>query len=378
MRIGIDARAWQWEGIGRYIRSVVPALAAQRRGHQYFVCTGAAEYEAVAQELAEIPGDVVQVVKVEGSYYSWREQLILPRQLARLRADLWHFTHFNVPVWFRAPYVVTIHDAIRFVFPGEHQQSLHQQVAYEYVFQRAVQRARAIIVVSRATGDDLTALPIRVRPMTAIYEGVAERFWEPVLPAARQAVREWLGVTDPYLLFVGVWMNHKNIRRLLEAFQVVRRQRARLTLVLAGRPKQGSERVDQMVRQLGLATAVRMPGFVPEPLLPALYAEAAAFVFPSLYEGFGLPVLEAQAVGVPVVASNVTSLPELLGEAVTYVNPESVLDIARGIERALTNPESEFLIHLGQQQARHFSWTETARRHVEVYEQAVKSSFLRG
>jgi len=140
-------------------------------------------------------------------------------------------------------------------------------------------------------------------------------------------------------------------------------------LVLAGRPKQGEGRVRELIAARKLSAVVAVPGFVPDELLAALYAEARALVFPSLYEGFGLPALEAQAAGVPVVASNITSLPELLGSGAIYVNPESAQDISRGLEAVLEDADLRAeLAAAGRQSARRFTWIETARQHVAVYE----------
>lgn len=360
MRVVIDARAMGWTGVGRYIRNLVQGLRQLNTPHEFLL--------AVAKEDQKLVAGMPHVV-VDGSYYSWREQIVLGWKLRYIQADLWHFPHFNVPAWFDRPYVVTIHDTTRFLFPGQRQQGWWQQVMYERVFARAVRRARGVIAVSSATAEELRNLPLVCPPITVIPEAVADDIARPVTQEQRAAIRGRLQLSDPYLLFVGVWMSHKNIERLLQAFRVVRQQYPQLHLVITGQPRLGYVDVPALARRWGVAEAVRLPGFVEAAELPALYAEAAAFVFPSLYEGFGLPPLEAAAQGAPVVASNLSSIPEVMGKAAAYVNPEDVDSIVRGIQRVVGNTSyrSE-LRRLGREQVKRFSWEAVARQTLRVYE----------
>jgi glycosyltransferase involved in cell wall biosynthesis len=266
--------------------------------------------------------------------------------------------------------VVTIHDTTRFVFPGERRQRLLEQLAYEVVFAQAVKKARGIICVSKATKDDLESLPMKftVSPQV-IYEGVEEEFLDPIDPSLIQKANLSLGGIKNYLLYVGVWMNHKNLRRLLEAFALVRKTYPDLKLVMTGQPVPAYSPVLKEAERLQVTDHIIFPGFVPSDVLPAIYANAACFVFPSLYEGFGLPPLEAAARGVPVVTSNVSSLPEIMGNAAHYVNPEDEMDIARGLIRVLAERTyRESLIEAGKQRAREFSWRSCAQETLELYQ----------
>ncbi|MGH7926861.1 MAG: glycosyltransferase family 4 protein, partial [Candidatus Binatia bacterium] len=201
-----------------------------------------------------------------------------------------------------------------------------------------------------------------------IYEGIDETFRRPVLPEEKQRAHMLLGTADPYLLYVGVWMSHKNIHRIIAAFRLLKHSWPRLKLVITGKPVPGYIDATRVIIQGGLQHDVVLPGFVPNEFLPALYAGAACLLFPSLYEGFGLPVLEAAAVGTPVVTSNVTSLPEIMGDAAVYVNPEDVHDIARGVRRVLEDEKlRETLIEHGRQQARKYSWETCARQTLRLY-----------
>ncbi|OGY31602.1 MAG: hypothetical protein A3C02_02515 [Candidatus Andersenbacteria bacterium RIFCSPHIGHO2_02_FULL_45_11] len=377
MRIAIDARAFWWTGIGRYIRNIVHEFAKDSHGHEFTLLVPEGREGDIMREL----GDLDQLkplgfkyVGVEPSYYSLKEQTKFLLQLNRLDIDLVHFTHFNVPLLYRRPYVVTIHDITRFIFPGQKSQSLFQQIAYEAVFAHAVKRARTLIAVSKTTLDDMKHLPITLpKNIAVIHEGIDPEFLTPVTPLLNQKLRLLLGTDKPYVLYVGVWMSHKNLVRLLQAFEVVRAQYPEMQLVITGKPVPGYSNLLQYVQEHGLEKNVIFPGFVPASLLPVLYANASLLVLPSLYEGFGLPPLEAAACGTPVVISNVSSMPELLQDAAEYINPESVEDISRGIIAVLADPEyAGRLVANGLAKSREYRWEITAQQHIRIYETALQ------
>ncbi len=376
MRIAIDARTWSWEGIGRYTRNLLRELTQQPDQHEYIGLVSVSDLKAAEQMRLSLPESARSRLSwqvVEGSYYSWREQILFRRQLERIPADLFHFTHFNVPLGFKRPYVITIHDITRFYFPGQNRQKLLQQIAYELVFKKAVKGALGVIAVSQSTADELKTLTVRVpKVQVVITEGVDPDFYNRVTVKNRRKVRMLLGGNFPYVLFVGVWMSHKNLVRLVQAFALVHKEFPQVKLVITGRPKPGYSSILKTVRKYTDEDEVVLPGFVSAELLPALYAEAACFAFPSLYEGFGLPILEAAVVKTPVVTSNVTSMPELLGNAAEYVNPESIIDIARGIKHALGGgAEIEARVEEAQKKASEFKWEEAAAAHVKTYERVM-------
>lgn len=374
-RIAIDCRAYGWAGIGRYTRSLLKALLALESRHTFIALVGEKDAASLRRDLdAWIASGQLQVKTVEDSYYSWREQTLFWYQVENLQADLIHFTHFNVPVFLQKRYVVTIHDVTRFFFPGQTQQGLLKQAVYEWVFQRAVERATRVIVVSETTRQALHDLQLFLRrDPSVIFEGVEEEFFEPISATQRAKVHMLAGTQKQYILYVGVWMNHKNLPRLLRAFASVRRRFPDLKLVMTGKPKPTYVNMLKLARAAGVADHVLFLGFVPEELLPALYAEAACVCLPSLYEGFGLPALEAAAAEAPVVTSNLGASAEIMKGSALLVNPEYEPGLVRALEQILGEKKlRRELIEKGKQRARQFDWGRCARETLAVYEEALQ------
>ncbi len=372
MRIALDARAWNWTGIGRYIRNLAFEYYKNPRGNQFVLLVPNGEEKKIQNELGDTE-NMFEYIGVEPSYYSVKEQTVFLHQLNNVpHVDLVHFAHFNVPVLYKKPYVVTIHDITRFIFPGQKRQSLLQQVGYEYVFASAVKNARSVIAVSKTTARDMQLLPFHAKKIEVIYEGLEEKFFREISEDSRKKVREHINIKHKYVLFVGVWMSHKNIFRLIDAFEVVLKSHPDTKLVITGKYQEGYSDLTGYVQEKNLANHIVFPGFVPDELLPALYAEASLMAFPSLYEGYGLPPLEAQACGTPVTASNVSSMPELLQKSAQYVNPESVHDIARGMSAVLEHDDyAHSLKLLGRQNTERFQTASTAAAHIRAYENAL-------
>lgn len=350
MRIAIDARALSWAGIGRYTRNLLREYRDLNTEHDFLVLISPHDEKEYRSEFD------FEYALVSSSYYSLAEQTVFLRQLHAIDADLFHFMHFNVPILFKGPYLVTIHDATRFLFPGQTSQSLLKQVSYELVFQNALRKAREVVYVSQSTRDEVVNL-LHGPSGVVIYEGVDEVFLEPIEPGLISDARTVLGFDGDYILYVGVWMGHKNLERLLRAFALLENENVRL--VITGEDRPGYVNIPKMAEWMGLGERVVFPGFVPHELLPAIYSQARLFVYPSLYEGFGLPPLEALATGTPVVTSNVSSMPEILGGDAIYVNPESVEDIAYGIARGLQADFVEF--------TQKYSWRLCAEQTIRVY-----------
>jgi len=369
-RIVIDTRHIRDFGIGTYIRNLVRALAKLDSDNRYVLVA----YPADAQEWSGLPSNF------ELSLYArkdseWLDQAAFPLYLRGLRADLYHVPLNVISLLMPTPYVVTVHDMSSLLYD---QLSARRRRFRRYQFRRGLERAGRIIAVSNATQRDIEGLfGINAGRIRQIYNAPDPQFLEagPDSSAPEQLLTlERYQIRRPFLLYVGTIRPQKNIPRLVEAFAVLRTELeghpiyGDLRLIIIGDEISRHPEVRRTVIQTRVEQAVRFLGFVPFETLRTFYASAAAFVFPSLYEGFGLPPLEAMASGTPVVTSNVSSVPEVVGDAAVLVNPENVFEIARGIREALTNESlRETLIRRGHQQARKFSWEATARQVLEVY-----------
>jgi glycosyltransferase involved in cell wall biosynthesis len=256
--------------------------------------------------------------------------------------------------------LVTVHDLsyvrVPECFPDVLKNYLNRAVP------RALRRADLVLADAASTERDLQDVyglpPDRIK---VLYSGVDERFCEQVPEADRARVRQKYGLRDPYLLSVSTIQPRKNYVRLIEAFAQVVSNGANLKLVISGGKGWMYDDVYATVERLGLGERVVFTGFTPDEDLPALYAMATLFVYPSLYEGFGLPVAEAMACGVPVVSSNASSLPEVAGDAALYFDPRDVDAMARSVRGALADESlRRDLRERGLQQVRQFSWERAA------------------
>jgi len=312
------------------------------------------------------------------SDHSNLDHLAFPVFLRGLSPDLVHIPLNRVPLLMIRPYVVTIHDMSNLLFEEEHS-SFRMQLR-RFRFRRGLMRAQRVIAVSEATKRDVENL-LGVPPdrICRVYNAPDPAFFQRASNPGQQQGRilERYQIHYPFLLYAGNIRPHKNIPRLVEAFAVVRDQLAShpvykdMRLVIIGDTISENLAVRQSVIRSRVENVVRFLGFVPFDTLRCFYESAAGFVFPSRHEGFGLPPLEAMACGTPVVTSNVSSLPEVVGDAAVLVNPENVFDIARGIRDVLLDEELRArLIRRGREQAARFSWSWTARQVLEIYKEA--------
>ncbi len=216
-----------------------------------------------------------------------------------------HFTHFNAPLAYRGKSVVTIHDLTLSFYPGRKMKSSFHRFAYSTTIRSIAKRSEKIFAVSEHTKKDLVEiLDIDENRIITIHNGVSrERFEKEVSETEIAKMKAKLGIERGYFLYTGVFREHKNLVRLVEAFAVVSEKHPEIDLVLAGKEDPGYRDVRDTIIRLGLSGRVKLPGFVDNEDIPALYKGAEAYVFPSLYEGFGLPVIEAMAAGIPVLCS---------------------------------------------------------------------------
>jgi glycosyltransferase involved in cell wall biosynthesis len=381
VKIAIDARRIRDFGVGTYIRNLLQALAALGLPHEFpLICSA----EDKAQFVGLPPNFHCVIYNRKDD--SRLDHFELPRLLHGLRAQVTHIPFHRVPLMMPKPYLATIHD-LSSLFFDDASGLLH--AAHVFRLRRGLERADRIITVSGATQRDVSNLvPSAASRIRLIYNAPDPQFMERRLPsdaraagpeaAARERHRilERYQIRYPFLLYAGSIRPQKNIPRLIEAFAVARSSLENhpayrdLRLIIIGDEISRHPQVRRAVIQSRVEQSVRFLGFIPFDTLRIFHELALAFVFPSLYEGFGLPPLEAMASGTPVIASAVSSLPEVVGGAAMLVNPENVFDIARGITEVLTNDElRESLIAKGLKQANSFSWARTAREVLDLYEE---------
>ncbi len=369
-RIGIDARKLKDYGIGSYIRNLLEAIGRLpgSAAYRFRVYTRRADEEA----LPELPGHF-EVVHDESPGYSVAELTRLPWKLLRDRLDLFHATHYVLPPLWKMRAVVTIHDIIHLLYP----QFLPNRAALlyaRYMIRRALTRADRIITVSYNTRRDLVDyFQVPAGRIEVIYNGVSPRFHPGIPPEEKARVASKLRIPIPYLLFLGGEKPHKNLQNVVRAFGKARREHTLPhALVLAGALPANPARLDALIAALDLSGAVVRPGVIEDEDLPALYAGAEAFLYPTLYEGFGIPVVEAMACATPVLTSSTSALQEIAGGHACLVDPMDVDAIAAGLTLLATDEKArERYAALGRQRALDFSWDKAAARTLDVYAAAL-------
>ena len=366
MRIGIDAsRAAlaRRTGTERYARELIRALLAAGSRHTFTL------YFRGAPPAGAFPGAFpAPKQRVIPFPRLWTHIRLSLELLARPRPDVLFVPAHVLPLVHPLPSVVTVHDLGYRYFPGAH--PLGQRLYLDWSTRFSARAATRVIADSLATRGDLARFyGIPPEKVTVVYPGRDES----LAPADPAAVRARCNLPEDYLLHVGTLQPRKNLIRLIQAVEALRPRWPALSLVLAGRRGWLAEPILALARQH--ADFVRLLDYVPEADLAGLYSGARAFVFPSLYEGFGFPVLEAMAGGTPVICANTSSLPEVAGEAALLVDPASTADLAGAIERVLAEPVLRAeLSAKGRLQAQRFSWQRAAAETLAVLEQAASSA----
>ena len=366
MRIGIDARKLHDFGIGTYIRNLLRHLARIDRETEYVLLARPGDVNGL-----QVLGENFRAVSERAGNYSVGEQLKVPVALVREGVQLFHAPHYVLPPLVPCRSVVTIHDVIHLMFP----QYLPHRAALTYArtfIGLAARRSNRIMTVSESSKRDiLKYVDVPPEKIEVIYNSYDERFSVQPSDEATDRLRERYQLHDQFVLYAGNVKPHKNLERLIDAFYLVRQRGLdHLKLVLIGDDISKYASLRRAVQHHGLHKYVRFLGYLPEETLAVMYRLASVFVFPSLYEGFGLPPLEAMASGTPVVTSNISSLPEVTGNAAVLVDPYDPHSIADGIYSVVADPARRAdLSAKGVARAHEFSWEAAARRVHQVYTQ---------
>ena len=379
MRIGLDGKILTLRagGTGRYAINLTRAMLAEAAAHrpdlEFVVLTGPQTSREVMEEFRGRCEECFLGAKSSVI----RSLTLVPAALRRLRVDIFHgMDHVGIPLVGRSgKYVVTVHDVIPLILPETF--TLRHRLVVRLALARVRRKADLVVVPSHAVKRDVVRrVGLPEDRVVVTHEGCEPRFRPVRSAAARRDVAARYGLPPRYVLAVGTLEPRKNLTTLLEAFARLRRDGevdADLRLVLAGARGWLDEPIFATVRSLGLEDAVRFTGFVDDADLPAVYSGAALFVFPSLHEGFGLPLLEAMACGVPVVTSNISSMPEVAGDAAVLVDPRDTDGLAAAIARLLRDEAlRDRLREAGIARARQFSWEATARRTLDAYASVVQ------
>lgn len=375
MRIGIDARFYgvRSKGLGRYTQKLIENLESIQKddmSDEYFVFLrehSFKEYEPKNKNFHKVLADY--------PWYSFSEQVNMPKLLNKYNLDLVHFPHFNVPLFYKRPFIITIHDLILLHFPTVRSSTLSpifywiKFLAYKIVIGSAIKRSKNIITVSEFTKKDIIKNYKRAKEKTIVtYEACDGLSKMRDLKNDDEQFKKY-DIIKPYLLYVGNAYPHKNLERLAGAFGKISDKK--LSLVLVGKMDHFYEKVRKIVENNNIEKVV-FTDFVPDMDLDSIYKNAEAYIFPSLYEGFGLPPLEAMERGVPVASSDHGCMKEILGEAALYFDAKNEEEIKKAIEKILTNDDlRKELIRRGDKRAKKYSWKKMAEKTLKIYKKSI-------
>jgi glycosyltransferase involved in cell wall biosynthesis len=372
-RLAVDARVLGRRGVGRYLANLLRALADSREEFE------ARLYLAESSVLEAAPADPRFSVERLGTVHpAWAEQWAIPRRARAWGADVLHFPDNSGPLRAGLPVVLTMHDTMwrRPLAEAIARPTGRQKIqdAYrKFVCPRAARAAAAVVTVSGHSAADIAAT-VGVSPerLRTIHEGVDPVFTRRLAPASVKALLKGLGVPGPYVLASGAADRRKNIDRLIRAYARARVRNRRLAgsvLVVTSlrRGEVATTTYAATAANEGVTEHVRFLPYVSDEQMKALYQGALCYAFPSLWEGFGLPVLEAFSMGCPVLASNTTCLPEVAGEGAVYADPLDVDSLADGLVQASAAAARGALVKKAAARLKGFSWAEAARLHAETF-----------
>jgi glycosyltransferase involved in cell wall biosynthesis len=373
VKVAIDIRRMTEFGVGTYTRNVVRALARLDHANHYFLIGSPQK----VSEIGPLPPSFKTIPLLDDGTTA-KGYIEFRTILKRLDCDLVHIPHlFWMPRSLPCPYVITVHDVLDHMYRARDRSSLRRALHF-HLTRRVLKGAGRILAVSKFTKSEIEKLfGIRGSRVEVVYNAIDERFLHGhASENDRQILAERYLVTYPFLLYAGRISPHKNVVRIIEAFSALKGELEKegkfrdLKLIIIGDELSKHPDLRRTVIRSGVHNDVRFMGFVPIEMLRVFYDAAKVFVFPSLYEGFGLPPLEAMAHGTPVVTSNTSSLPEVVGNAAVLVNPENVFEIMRAVQRVLLDQSVRDRIkQRSHEQTKKFSWDKSAQRILEVYQE---------
>ena len=367
MKILIDGRLYGLEntGLGRYVMNLVDSLIKIDEENEYTLLLRKKYFESL-----NLPKNWKKIL-VDFRHYSFAEQFKLPAVIYREKPDLVHFPHFNVPLFFGAKYVVTVHDMLMHKSVGLSATTLSapqyfvKRLGYRLVFDNAVKKACKIIVPSHAVKDGvIKEYKLNGDKIVVTYEGFDAKILGTESPEVKK----------PYFTYIGNAYPHKNLDNLIKAIKLLNTkidQKAILTI--SGARNIFTQRIEHIAKREKAEKYVKILGFVPDEKLGGLFTNSSAFVFPSLSEGFGLPGLEAMSIGTLLLASNIPVHKEIYKDNAIYFDPLSPEKIAEAMEKALniSNEEKEKRVKKAKEFVKIYSWDKMAKETLEAYKEAI-------
>jgi len=373
-KIGIDARFYgpETKGIGRYTQEIVDHILDIDNTNDYVIFLSKDSFDNF-----KITKSNVKKVLADVRWYTIKEQIVMPRLIKQEGLDLMHFPHFNVPLYCPVDFIVTIHDLILTKFPTTRASTLSpiiywfKNLAYRAVIFSAVRRAKKIIAVSQYTKEDIiNKFGVDKEKVVVTLLGLTETFFQPQ-KNNREVLKKY-NIRRPFVLYVGNAYPHKNLELLIRVFSKLSERQKDIQLVMVGKTDYFYKRLKEYAKNYNSdGRKIIFTDFVADEDLSFLYRQALIYVFPSLYEGFGLPPLEAMSQGCPVLSSNESCLPEILGEAADYFNPKDENEMLGKIEDLMADDiKRERLINKGKVRIQNYSWSRCAKETLVLYNQA--------
>ncbi|MGE5041275.1 MAG: glycosyltransferase family 4 protein [Candidatus Levyibacteriota bacterium] len=363
-KIGIDARLWLQTGIGRYIRNLVIGLGNLDKENSYVLFVRPEDQQEITGVIAGMKyGNHFSLIPCNISWHSLREQIEFPKLLNRYSFDLVHFPYFSVPVFYKKPYVVTVHDLIMNHFPSGKATTLPlplyklKKMGYSFVMKKTIQNAEKIIAPSHATKEEIMDhYKVTEDKIVVTPEGVDENI---------SSLAPVIFTKEPYFLYVGNTYPHKNVERLVEAFTIFLRTHPNHRLIIAGKKDHFTRQLEKKI----IDAPVEFAGFVTDETLARLYKHALATFVPSLMEGFGLTALEAMQMESLVAASKIPAMEEVCIQNALYFDPKDTLSMVKVMEDVIGMSEGEKKKRIAEakKHVEKFSWEKMARKTLDVY-----------
>jgi glycosyltransferase involved in cell wall biosynthesis len=369
VRIALDATALPGKpgGAGYYIINLVRSLLDIETSHEFVVLTHLSDRHLfnLSPEKEKFLTDVPDLSR--GGRLVW-EQFALPKLLKQLQIDLLHSPHYTMPLWTTIPVVVTYHDMTFFLYPSYH--TLVKRFFFPFMIRQSARRSSALIAVSESTRQDaIRLLGISPKNITSTLLGYDSSFVPIEDQIYLEQVRQKYQLPGRFIFNVGTIEPRKNQLALINAFDILADTDSNIALVLVGGAGWYYNQLSQQIIKSPNRDRIYLIGYVDRVDMPALYNLAEVFVYPSIYEGFGLPLVEALACGRPIITSNISALPEIVSDAGLLVSPNDCEQLSQAIRKLLE--DKNLATEIGQKalvRAKEFSWRKTAEQTLEIYE----------